>query len=844
VDTLLTDLRYGLRLLRRQPGFTVIAVLALGLGIGVNTAVFTGYRAMVTRPLDARDPAEMVNLALTYPQGATRFTFSAPDYEAYRNSLRSCSGLVAFANDRLIVSDTGSRVRSGIGRPETAYTFLVSENYFEVLGVEAVRGRTFDARAIADLIASPSVLISENYWQKRFGGDPSILGRTVHLNGAAVTVMGVTPRNFIGTGVAAPDFWVPMTLAPLVYGDAGRLRDRENARYRLFGRLAPGASVSQAGSEMTIVADRLRALHDPHGPSARQATALVWPGSPFPLPLSSYPGITLAILFVMASAAMVLIVACANVGSLQLARGRSRLNELHTRVAVGATRSRVIRQLLTESALLGILAGLAAFSLTWVLLKVGVTVIGGMLPPGNGALVFDVTPDMTIFAYVFAVSSVAGILFGLAPAVESSRSALEIGTRSSTPPSRSRRIQDILIAVQVGLSVVLLIVGSLMIRGAFNSITTDPGYDHTRLVRLGVEFPETSAYSADRRDALIRELRGRLTAAPGVVAITNAQPPAVAPFQTAAIALERDATMSPAQLSILHYAYVEANYFQTVGIRLASGRAFAADGSDGGVILSESAARQLWPGQDAIGRRLRLGVTDQRLSSVAEFLQRPTELLANGPAYDVIGVVRDTRGAEFDGTGTRQVYLPMRGTRYDGYPILIRTQSDPAELINAIDVLIASLDTDIIGTASFLGEAYRQSPPFLISTIAAVVSSTVGVFGLLLASMGIYGTVSYLVLHRTREIGIRMALGARARDVLGMILRDSTRPVTSGVVAGLMVAAGVSSLLRGVLYGVRTIDAVSFVGVSVLLFAVALLAAYAPARRAATVEPTVALRYE
>ncbi|MDQ2712205.1 MAG: ABC transporter permease [Acidobacteriota bacterium] len=371
--TVVQDLRYAVRMLKRNAGFTAAAVLALALGIGVNTAVFTAYKAMVARSLDARDPGEMVNFALIRGSGPADFTFSYPDYEAYRDSAHSFSGLIAFNPEHMRLSDAGGIVSqrasaagsvvgrlgllpSGTSNAEFAFVFVVSENYFKVLGVAALRGRSFESIGIPELVASPSVLISENYWQKRFAGDPAVLGKTIRLNGAALTVVGITPHDFVGTSVAAPDFWLPLSLEPLVHADDHWLRDRENQRYRLFGRLASSARIAQAQAEMALLADRLRSLHDPHADSAKAATALVWPGSPFPLPLKAYPGLKLAILLIMGAVGMVLVVACSNVASLQLARARSRQNELHTRLSLGASRLRIIRQLLTESALIGWLA--------------------------------------------------------------------------------------------------------------------------------------------------------------------------------------------------------------------------------------------------------------------------------------------------------------------------------------------------------------------------------------------------------------------------------------------------------------------------------------------------------
>lgn len=816
-------------MLRRNLGFTLAAVFALALGIGVNTAVFTAYKAMVARPLDARDPGRMMNIALVREPGAVDYAFSYPDYAAYRDSVHSFNGLIAFSPERMRLSNAPSSTSNA----EFASVFVVSENYFKVLGVPALRGRTFESIGIPELVASSPVLISENYWRKRFGGDPALLGKTIRLNGAAVTVAGITPRDFVGTSVAAPDFWLPLRLEPLAHADANWLRDRENQHLRLFGRLAPGASIGRAQAETSIVADRLRTLHDPHSDSAKPATVLVWPGSPFPRPLKAYPGLRLAILLIMAAAGMVLVVACANAGSLQLARARSRQNELHTRLSLGATRLRVIRQLLTESALLGLLAGILALVFTWALLRVSVTLAAEAVPLEHGTLIFDVTPDLEIFAFVFVISLLAGILFGLAPAIESSRGALSSGARASTAPLGSRRLQNSLIAAQVGISLVLMIAGSMFVRGAIHSLRAETGYDSKLVIDLELQFPETSGYTAARKIALVHELRMRVAGLPGVADVTSARPPDNTGFRTAAISLAGEAQ------SILHYTYVQTNYFQTLGIPVFLGRSFSPQTGqpERSVILSESAAKQLWPGANPIGRSLRLGPVDERSHD-------RSGLLAGGPAYQIVGVARDTRGVEFDGSDSKQVYLPLPEDRLHDYPILIRTQSSPARVMRAINPVISSIDPDLVATSSTLNDRLRQTAPFITSSLAAAVASTAGLCGLLLALMGIYGTVSYIVVLRTREIGIRMAVGAPKRAILGLILRESARPVLAGLFFGMLLAAGAAHLLRGLLYGLDTVDGVSFTGMSLLFLAVALLAAYPPSWRAMRVDPVAALRSE
>jgi predicted permease len=854
LESLLQDVNYAFRMLRKAPGFTTVAVIALALGIGVNTAVFTAYKVMVARPIQARDATEMVNLALIHETGATDFTFSYPDYEAYRDSVHSFNGLIAFRSEQMRLSTIGSSVTqrtsvaessmgrlgllpSGASNAEFASVFVVSENYFKVLGVAALRGLTFDSMSIAELMASRSVLISENYWRKRFAGDPTVLGKTIYLNSAAFTVAGITPHNFVGTHVATPDFWLPLSSAPVVHADADWLRKRENRCCRLFARLAPGVSIEHAQAEMNLVANRLRTLHNPNSESAKPAAILVWPGSPFPLPLRFYRGLTLTILLIMTAAGMVFVVACADVGSLQLARARSRQNELETRFALGASRLRIIRQLLTESVLLGLLAGVLALLLSLALLKVGAVLAAEAVPPEYGTLIFNVTPDIQVFFYIFTISLAAGILFGLAPATESSRSGL-YSVRSGTSSIRTRRIQNFLIAAQVALSLALMIAGSTLTRSSINSLKMETGYDSKHVVDLDLQFPEGPKYTLARKLILVQELRTRLAVLPGVAAITSARPPGDDGLRTVAASL--DEQKRPAQnVASIHYNYVEANYFKTLGVPLLRGRSFQSQTGqpEQSIIVSESAARQLWPAQNPMGRSMRLGETDEQSHDSGE-------LRADGATYQVIGIARDIRGLELNGSDARQLYLPLPENRLENHPILIRTGSDPAQVRRAVDSVILSIDPDLVATSSTLDEMLRRSPSFIVCSLAAAVASGVGLLGLLPTLMGIYGTVSYVVVLRTREIGIRIAIGAQKGDILGLILGDSAHPVLAGLLVGAFLAVGASYLLRGLLYGINTVDGVSFVGVSLLFLAVALLAAFLPARRASHVEPVIALRHE
>ena len=851
LQTILQDLRYAARTLLRSPGFTTVSVFALALGIGVNTAVFTAYKAFIARPLDARDPGTMVNLSLRLQSGAANARFSYPDYEAYRDRLHSFSGVIAFCIDQLRLTGAGGIVsqrsteagsligRLGLLRPgasnaEFASAFLVSENYFSVLGVPALRGRTFESIRPPDLAASPSVLISENYWQRRFAGDPAVLGKSIRLNGAAFTIAGITPRNFVGTSIAVPDFWLPLSLDSLIHPVSNRLRDREDLCCRVFGRLAPGVSMAGAQAETTLVASQLRALHEPHSDLSKDVAALISPGSPLP---GINASLRMTILVIMAAVGMVLVIACANAASLQLARATTRQKELGVRLSLGATRPRLIRQLLTESALLGVIAGCVALPLTWILLKAALTRAAEIFP-GEFMLVFNVNPDLQIFVYVLAISVFAGILFGLAPAMESSRSALFSTVRGAgTSPARSR-LRHLLVTAQVAVSLALMIAGSMLVRSAIHAVRMNTGYDGDRVVDLSLQFPEESKYTADYKAVLVRDLRTRLAALPGVAAVTSARAPDDNGGRRAAVSLNGEQPSVRSMRAILYYTWVQADYFQTLGIPLLLGRGFESQAgqSEPSVVLSESAAQRLWPGENPIGRSLRLGASEQ--------FHNKGELLPDGPSWQVIGVARDTRGVTLDGSDSAQVYLPLPADRLQDYPILVRTRSDPALVMRAMDPVVSAVDPGLVASISTLQDMLHQTDAFLIDSTSAAIASTISLFGLLLASMGIYSTVSYMVVLRTQEVGIRMAIGAQKRDILALMIRESIRPVLAGLLAGMVLAAGASQLLRGVLYGLNTVDAFSFAGASLLFLVIALAATWLPSLRAARVDPMAALRYQ
>jgi len=848
-ETLLQDLRYGARTLRRSAGFTIVSILALALGIGVNTTVFTAYKAMVARPLDARDPDTLVNVSLRLQSGATEARFSYPDYEAYRDGLRSFSGVIAFFIEELPLRDAGGAVarrsaengslvgRLGLLPPsasnrEIASTFVVSGNYFTVLGVKPVRGRAFDAMSASELAASPSVLISGNYWQERFAGDPAVLGKSIRLNGAAFTIVGVTPANFTGTSVAVPNFWLPLSLYPLVHPDSSRLGDREDLCCRVFGRLAPGVGMREAQSEATVLASRLRALHEPDSELRKDVSAVISPGSPLP---GINASLKMTIVLIMGAAGMVLVIACANAAGLQLARATARQQELGMRLSLGASRSRLIRQLLTESALLGVLAGSFALPVTWTMMRLAVTRAAEVMP-AEFTLVLNVNPDLEVFAYVLAISVLAGVLFGVAPAMAASRSALFSITRVTGVSLVRSRLRQGLIAAQVAVSVTLMIASGLLVRSASQALRMATGYDVERVVQVSLQFPEGRTYTADHKAALVRDVRIRLAALPGVTGITSARAPSDHGGKRAAVSLNGEAPSPRNTRATLYYTWVQPNYFETLGIPMSRGRGFRAQAGepDHAVILSESAAARLWPGQNPIGQSLRLGTDGLR--------NKGERLLPDGPAWQVVGVARDTRGATVDGSDSQQVYVPLPEDRLQESPILVRTHSDPALLIRAMEPVIEAVDPGVAATTSTLQAMLRRTQAFLVAGMSAAIASSIGLFGLLLASMGIYSTVSYDVVLRTRELGIRMAIGAQKRNVLTLVMRGSLRPVVAGLLLGTVLAVGASRLLRGVLYGLSAVDIVSFAGASLLFLVIALAASWLASRRAMRVDPLVALR--
>ena len=858
-QSVLQDVRYGLRTIRRNARFTAVAVIALAIGIGINTTVFTGYKGLLRRGVEAQDPGSMVDLTQVRQSGARQPDFSYPDYEAYREQTRTLSGLIATGqqfeqvfmsdaggslDDRKAVSDSlmgkwGLLPSSTIGsKAELASTTMVSENYFSILGIAPLRGRFFAEQDRKQLAAAPMVLISENFWQRRFGGNAEIIGKSVRLNGAAVTIIGITPHNFVGTSIGEPDFWVPLSLQPIIHPGDRTLQEEDTACCRLFGRLAPEVSISHVQAEMSAMVAQRSKLHKPTAPDDAFKAMLITPGSPFPREFDA--GLRFAIFLIMLATAMVLVIACSNVASLQLARAASRQNELAVRISLGAGRRRLVRQLLTESALLGLIAGAVALLSSWAMMRVMAKVAKDMLPANMGTFIVNVNPDLAIFSYVFAISVCAGVLFGLAPALESTRSAFAswMKANAAMSPARNRRLRDWLTGGQVAVSFVLLIAGSMMVRSAFHALTMSTGYDTLHTIDLGLQFPVGPEYDAAHQRVLFKQIVERLEATPSVAEVTSGRPPDGGGLRSAAVAIDGAKADAHSTRAYLFYTWVDANYFHALDIPVVYGRGFHAGSGtpEPVVVLSEMAAKKLWPGKNPIGRTLKMS-TDGR------FLDK-NELAPDGSSYQVIGVVHDVRGELLDNSDAEQIYLQIPENRRSDFPLLVRTSAAPGQLYHSIETTIASVDGNIVASTSTLDEMLRQTPPFMVSGLVALIAGTVGMLGLLLSAMGIYGTLSYVVVLRTREVGIRMALGARKGEVLRLMMRQSSTPVVLGILAGCVMAIADFYLLRRVLYGVGPVDAVSYTCISALFFLVALIASYVPARRATRVDPAVALRCE
>ena len=855
IENLIQDLYYGLRLLRKNPGFTALAVSTLAIGIALNTAVFTAFDATV-RPIQATDPGRIVAVYRSTVQDSNATAFNYPDYLYYRehNSVFSC--LFAASGTDVSLSDApnqdlrhqatgaagGITALIGIrffqqmaGTAELGRAAMVSENYFSALGVNPVLGRGFAAQE-----PYPVVMLSYNFWARRFRSDPSLLGKTLKLNRKLFTVIGITPQDFIGTYPNAPSVWLPVSDWPLLEPGHDPLRNAHDECCGLFGRLKPGVTQHQAQADMTVLAEQLRQSYPLGSKNNRPVTISVAAASPFGLHPSSEAIAIVAAL--MSAVGLVLLIACANVAGLQLARSAARRKEIGVRLALGAGRGRLIRQLLTEASLLGIMAGGAGLLGSWFAERLLVTSVAAALPPEWGFLAINVNPDMRVFAYTLTVSLVTGILFGLTPALEASQPNLiqvvrEEGARFAGR-LRGLRLRHLFIAVQVAICLVLLIAAGLLARGSARAVRLSPGFETKNVLGLDIEMPPGIGYDAAKRNAIQRQMAERFRGVPGVREVTEGRVPLGGGVRMTSVLLDASVKQSETPRPVFSYSYVTPNYFDTLSIPIVRGRTFTdaeAHAAAPVTVISEATAKELWPAQDPIGKHVRLDATKQFHGSDEPF--------PNGESFEVIGVSKDIRSVWLNEMDPGLLTIPLPTNRHSE-TMMIRTESDPSSLVAALAEQVKAVDPNVIVYAETLEGLITMNPGFVFSRVGAVFSTIVGLLGLLLASVGIYGMVSHAVIQRTHEVGVRMALGARRGDVLALILRQSARPVAAGLLAGFVLAIAVSRLLSSFLFGVSPLDPVTLLCVVLFLGVVALLACYIPARRATTVDPMVALRHE
>lgn len=820
MGTLWQDIRYGSRVLLNRPGFTATAILTLAVAIGLNTAIFSLFNALILRPLPVQDPSSVVNLYSGTEGEQGSGVFSYPDFADSRAQNTVFSSMAAHAGGHVLL---GSANGSPDSRPEWLKANLVSANYFDMLGAAPAAGRSFLAEEDQTPNARPVVILNYGFWKRRFGGDAGLVGKTISLNSLAYTVVGIAPRDFVGADAEVPDVWIPLMMTPNVQGGRSPFTDRESGWLFAIARLKAGVPLAQAQTEMSVLAARFHAKDEVR---QRRAIIQVVPGG-FLSPREQGDVLPFAIV-AMAAVGLVMLIACANVANLQLARGVARQKEMGIRTSLGASRGRLIRQLVVESLVLAGAAGLVGLLLAWwasdILLQIG-------HPPGTDALSLQVAPDWRVGLFLFGVSLFTGIVSGLLPALRVSRQDPLIAVRGdsgATSFHKGSRLRGILVIGQVAMSLFLLIAAGLLVRALGKAQDTNPGFDTAHVSVLSVDL-RVRGYDAARVLSFDRQLVERIKSAPGVrtAAFSSTVPLGDSFAQTGAMAEGHEPP--PGQPSpIMNYNVVSPEFFDALEIHLLRGRGFSPQEIQSGAhvaIVNESLAKQFWPGEEAVGKRLRLG--------------------HKSPLCEVVGVAPDVRNVYLWSANLPYLYLPATTenvTEYADFKILVRANGDLRTLNAALPAL--AHEQDPAAPAEAVPMSANLENWIWPSRLGASLAAALGLLALLLASVGITSVTAFAVTQRTREIGIRMALGAQPEGVVRLLVVQAGKLVAIGALIGIIAAVAMCRLLSAFLYGISAVDGITFVVVTIALVSVALFACYIPARRATRVDPMIALRYE
>jgi putative ABC transport system permease protein len=806
MDAFLNDIRYAIRNLIKRPAFTVIAAITLALGIGANTAIFSSVYALLLKPLPFPELNRVVAVWDSYPsRGVLRNEVAMANYLDWRSQNQSFEQLALYS--------WWTTNLTGIDPPERLQGFRVTANFLDTLGVKPLMGRNFTEDENQPGKGAVAIL-THALWQRRFGGDPNILGKTITLSGVVCTVVGVMPETF--RYPANAEVYAPVPLTPQVVGN------RSFNSYYVVGRLKSGASVQSAQADIDNITVRLEQQY-PQTNTGSRATV-------FPIVADTVRKYEMGLWMGMASVAFVLLIACANVANLMLARASGRQREIALRAALGASRWRIIRQLLTESSIVALIGGaLGILVAVWGLdaLRAANPGDAAKFAPGWHQLGIN----FTVLVFTLALSLLSGLLFGLAPALEVSKpnlnDALKEGNRQSS--GGTHRLRSSLVVLEVALSLVLLVGAGLFFRSFITVFKTDPGFNPDNVMTMSLMLSASKYKDEPQTAAFYTDLVQRVKATPGVVSAAAVNHlPLGGSNSSEAFLVEGVPEPPPGQENIGRYRVCTPDYFTAMQIPVLKGRAFTEQDKAGAppvVIVNETLARKYWPGQEAVGKRIRF--------------QAP---LDRAPWMEVVGVSKDVKH-ELTLEVTPEFYLPHAQDGWRGMVVVARTTGNPASLAGSLRQNVWAMDKD-----QPVAEVRTMTEVRSISVgLQQFNSMMIGIFALvalLLASIGIYGVMAFAVAQRTREIGIRMALGARRTDVLRMVVLNGMKLAVLGLAIGLVASWLLTRFISSLLFGVQPTDPLTFGAVSACLLLAALLACYVPARRATKVDPLEALRYE